>query len=101
MQRQSFQPGRSAGTAVCGAGVGKVTGCARLHHITHWRLLSFAGVLCLPALDGGRWTVMTLFRIFKKDLTKEREETIQSIGFLAIILLTILVTWSDVSKLFG
>ena len=44
---------------------------------------------------------MTLFRIFKKDLTKEREETIQSIGFLAIILLTILVTWSDVSKLFG
>ena len=63
--------------------------------------LAVMNLLPIPALDGGRWTVMTLFRIFKKDLTKEREETIQSIGFLAIILLTILVTWSDVSKLFG
>ena len=63
--------------------------------------LAVMNLLPIPALDGGRWTAMTLFRIFKKDLTKEREETIQSIGFLAIMLLTILVTWSDVSKLFG
>ena len=63
--------------------------------------LAVMNLLPIPALDGGRWTVMTLFRIFKKDLTKEREETIQSIGFLAIILLTIFVTWSDVSKSFG
>ena len=43
---------------------------------------------------------MAAFRLLKKDLTKEREETIQAIGFLALIVLMILVTWSDVGKLF-
>lgn len=63
--------------------------------------LAVMNLLPIPALDGGRWMVMTIFRVFKKDLTKEREEKIQTVGFLAIMLLTILVTWSDVGKLFG
>ena len=63
--------------------------------------LAVMNLLPIPALDGGRWFTMAFFRLFRKELTKEREENIQAIGFLAIITLTILVTWSDVSKLFG
>ena len=62
--------------------------------------LAVMNILPIPALDGGRWFTMAVFRLLKKDLTKEREETIQAIGFLALIVLMILVTWSDVGKLF-
>ena len=62
--------------------------------------LAVMNILPIPALDGGRWFTMAAFRLLKKDLTKEREETIQAIGFLALIVLMILVTWSDVGKLF-
>ncbi len=62
--------------------------------------LAVMNVLPIPALDGGRWFVMTLFRLRKKKLTKEREERIQSTGFLVLITLVIVVTIADVSKLF-
>jgi len=62
--------------------------------------LAVMNVLPIPALDGGRWFVMTLFRLRKKTLTKEREERIQSTGFLILITLVIVVTIADVSKLF-
>lgn len=62
--------------------------------------LAVMNILPIPALDGGRWFTMALFRLFRKDLTKEREENIQVIGFLVLISLMILVTWSDVGKLF-
>ncbi len=62
--------------------------------------LAVMNILPIPALDGGRWFTMAIFRLLKKDLTKEREETIQTIGFLALMTLMILVTWSDVGKLF-
>ena len=56
-------------------------------------------ILPIPALDGGRWFTMAIFRIFKKELTKEREENIQATGMLILLILTILVTVSDVGKL--
>lgn len=62
--------------------------------------LAVMNVLPIPALDGGRWVTMALFRLFRKELTKEREENIQAIGFLVLMVLVILVTWSDVGKLF-
>lgn len=43
--------------------------------------LAVMNVLPIPALDGGRWFVMALFRLIKKPLTKEREENIQATGF--------------------
>lgn len=61
--------------------------------------LAVVNVLPIPALDGGRWFVMTIFRILKKPLTKEREEKIQSIGFLVLMGLIVVVTIVDVSKL--
>jgi regulator of sigma E protease len=62
--------------------------------------LAVMNILPIPALDGGRWFTMTIFRLFKKDLTKEREENIQATGMLILLILTILVTISDVGKLF-
>ena len=62
--------------------------------------LAVMNVLPIPALDGGRWFVMALFRATKKVLTKEREEKIQTVGFLMLMGLVVLVTIADVTKLF-
>ena len=62
--------------------------------------LAIMNVLPIPALDGGRWFTLLIFRLAKKDLTKEREENIQAIGFYMLMGLTILVTITDVTKLF-
>lgn len=61
--------------------------------------LAVMNALPIPALDGGRWFTMAGFRLFKKDLTKEREENIQGAGFLVLLILTIMITWSDIGKL--
>lgn len=61
--------------------------------------LAVMNILPIPALDGGRWFVMALFRLRKKPLTKEREEQIQGTGFIVLMLLVIMVTVGDVSKL--
>jgi regulator of sigma E protease len=62
--------------------------------------LAVMNILPIPALDGGRWFLMTIYRLRKKELTKEREEKIQGTGFLVLMILVIVVTVADVSKLF-
>ncbi|MCY1545215.1 RIP metalloprotease RseP [compost metagenome] len=62
--------------------------------------LAVMNILPIPALDGGRWFTMTIFRLLKKPLTKEREERIQAVGFLVLMILIIVVTFRDVAKLF-
>lgn len=62
--------------------------------------LAVMNILPIPALDGGRWFTMAAFRLLKKPLTKEREERIQTIGFLILMALIIVVTFRDVTKLF-
>lgn len=62
--------------------------------------LSVMNVLPIPALDGGRWFVMALFRALRKPLTKAREEKIQLIGMSALMLLFLVVTIADVGKFF-
>lgn len=61
--------------------------------------LAVMNVLPIPALDGGRWFVTAVFRTFKKELTKEREEKIQTAGFMTLMALVVLVTVADVGKL--
>lgn len=63
--------------------------------------LAVMNVLPIPALDGGRWFTMTIYKLMKKPLTKEREEKIQTIGFVALLGLIVLVTIADVGKIFG
>ncbi len=62
--------------------------------------LAVMNVLPIPALDGGRWFTIVAFKLFKKKLTKKREEKIQTIGFSILMGLTLLVTIADVAKLF-
>lgn len=63
--------------------------------------LAVMNVLPIPALDGGRWFTMTAFKLLKKPLTKEREEKIQTVGFMALLALIVVVTFADVSKIIG
>jgi regulator of sigma E protease len=78
------------------AGLGSVVLLTAVISLT----LAVMNVLPIPALDGGRWYTMAIFRILKKPLTKEREEAIQATGFTVLMALIVIVTVLDVSKLF-
>lgn len=62
--------------------------------------LAVMNFLPIPALDGGRLFVTLLFRWFKKPLTKEREESIQAAGMIALLALMAVITIVDVRRLF-
>ena len=62
--------------------------------------LAVINALPIPGLDGGRWFTMAVFRLFKKPLTKQREETIQGAGIMILMALIMLITIADVVKLF-
>jgi len=110
IRKQASTDLKSAGDSVAGPiGIlgtifpsAQKSGATQLLFLTAIISLSLAvmNVLPIPALDGGRWFTMAVFRISKKKLTKEREEKIQSIGFMVLMGLIILVTFVDVSKLF-
>ncbi|MDR0957213.1 MAG: M50 family metallopeptidase [Candidatus Nomurabacteria bacterium] len=61
--------------------------------------LTVMNILPIPGLDGGRWYLIAGFKLFRKELTKEKEETIVGIGMLVLFALIILITISDVMKL--
>lgn len=62
--------------------------------------LAVMNILPIPALDGGRWFTMAIFRLLRKPLTKETEEKIQTAGFLFLMGLIIVITVADVRKFF-
>jgi regulator of sigma E protease len=62
--------------------------------------LAIFNILPIPALDGGRLFVTLLFRLIKKPLTKQLEDTIHGIGFMALMGLFILITIVDVQRFF-
>jgi Predicted membrane-associated Zn-dependent proteases 1 len=62
--------------------------------------LAVMNALPIPALDGGRWFVTALYKVRKKPLTKEKEEQIHGTGFMALMVLIIIITIADVAKLF-
>ncbi len=78
------------------AGLGQVVFLAAIISLT----LAVMNALPIPSLDGGRWFVTALFKVLKKPLTKEREESIHGAGFGAMMLLFIVITVADVFKLF-
>lgn len=63
--------------------------------------LAVMNILPIPALDGGSWFLMALFRLIRKPLTKDLEEKIKGVGFLILMGLVVLVTVGDVAKLFS
>lgn len=82
--------------AVSGAGLDQIIFLAAIISLS----LAVMNVLPIPALDGGRWFVTMLFKVFKKPLTKEREEKIHGTGFAVLMVLFVVITVSDVFKIF-
>lgn len=62
--------------------------------------LAIMNILPIPALDGGRLFVTLFFRLIKKPLTKDIEDRIHGFGFMALMLLFILITIVDVRRFF-
>lgn len=61
--------------------------------------LACMNVLPIPALDGGRWLLITIYKIRKKKLTKEVEERIVSRAFLVLLALIFIVTILDIVRI--
>lgn len=61
--------------------------------------LACMNVLPIPALDGGRWFLIALYKIRKKKLTKEIEEKIVSRAFMILLALILIVTVLDIVRI--
>ena len=62
--------------------------------------LACMNVLPIPALDGGRWLLIAIFKLRKKELSKETEEKIVARAFLFLLILIILITVLDIKRFF-
>lgn len=60
--------------------------------------LAIINFLPLPALDGGRVMLLIVEKIRRKPLNQKIERTIHTAGFVALILLMIVVTFRDIFK---
>ena len=61
--------------------------------------LACMNVLPIPALDGGRWLLITIYKLRKKKLTKEVEERIVSRAMVVLLALIALVTVLDIIRI--
>lgn len=61
--------------------------------------LSIFNVLPIPALDGGRLLFLVIEAVTKKKVKEDVEKMVHQIGFLILIGLAVLVTYSDIRKL--
>lgn len=62
--------------------------------------LAIVNVLPIPALDGGRFYMVLLSRLFGKKLSRDMEERIVGASFLLLLLLIVLITIVDVRRIF-
>lgn len=62
--------------------------------------LAIMNILPIPALDGGRLWLTLASRAIKRPISAKKEETINAIGFLILIILIILITIVDVKRFF-
>jgi len=63
--------------------------------------LACMNVLPIPALDGGRWLLIAIYKLLKKKLTKETEEKIVSRAFMVILAIALIVTILDITRIVG
>lgn len=83
--------------AFVGAGISNLAFLAALISIS----LACMNVLPIPALDGGRWLLIAIYKLRHKELTKETEEKIVSRAFMVLLGLIVLITILDIFKLTG
>ncbi len=62
--------------------------------------LGVTNLLPIPALDGGKIVLLIIEAIRKKKMSEEMELKIQSIGFTFLILLSLYVSFNDITRLF-
>ncbi|MBP5204820.1 site-2 protease family protein, partial [Candidatus Saccharibacteria bacterium] len=62
--------------------------------------LACMNVLPIPALYGGRFVLIALFRLRRKTLTKEMEEKIVARTFVFLLILIAIVTVLDITRFF-
>jgi regulator of sigma E protease len=62
--------------------------------------LAIMNVLPIPALDGGRFYVLLLSRIFGRKLSQDMEERIVGTSFVFLLVLIVLITIVDVRRFF-
>ncbi len=63
--------------------------------------LGICNLLPLPALDGGRLVFIAIEKIFRKPVPRNVEGMIHFVGFALLIVVFILITYQDITKLFG
>lgn len=61
--------------------------------------LACMNVLPIPALDGGRWLLIAIYKIRGKKLTKETEEKIVARAFMVLLALIFIVTILDIIRI--
>ncbi len=62
--------------------------------------LTVMNILPIPGLDGGRWFLLAIYKLRKKPLTKEKEESIVGTGMLILLILIVVITVADVLRFF-
>ena len=62
--------------------------------------LACMNVLPIPALDGGRWFLILIYKLRHKKLTKEVEEKIVARAFMILLALIVIVTILDITRFF-
>ena len=63
--------------------------------------VGFLNIMPFPAFDGGRIVFLIIEKLRGKPVKPEVENAVNTVGFMFLMLLIILITFSDISKLFG
>lgn len=63
--------------------------------------LGFMNILPFPALDGGRLAFLLVEAFFGKKLAAKKENLINQFGMIALLGLIVLISFSDLKKIFG
>ena len=61
--------------------------------------LACMNILPIPALDGGRWLLIAIYKLRRKKLTKEVEEKIVARAFMVLLALIFVVTILDIVRI--
>lgn len=61
--------------------------------------LAVINVLPLPALDGGRYALVVAQRLTRRQMNPQTEGIVHMVGFAALILLMVVVTFFDIKRL--
>ena len=61
--------------------------------------LSIFNVLPIPALDGGRLLFLIIEAVSRKKVKEDVERLVHQIGFVVLIVLAILITYSDIRRI--